>query len=115
MYAHSAENTPAVDIYIPTYLGAEIWRDPLDSTRLAIIQFIGLSKAPVHAVFPDRSLSLSSLSLSFARSLSILSLSRFLSQAYALSLFFSLSRIYRLSAPPLLSSPILVSFSIRPI
>lgn len=40
-------------------LGTEIWRDPLDSTRLAIIQFIGLSKAPVHAVFPDRSLSLS--------------------------------------------------------
>lgn len=39
-------------------LGTEIWRDPLDSTRLAIIQFIGLSKAPVHAVFPDRSLSL---------------------------------------------------------
>jgi len=42
-------------------LGTEIWRTPSDSTRLAIIQFIGLSKAPVHAVFPDRSLSLSPL------------------------------------------------------
>jgi len=55
---------PATDVYIYIYtdvLGTEIWRTPSDSTRLAIIQFIGLSKAPVHAVFPDRSLSLSPL------------------------------------------------------
>lgn len=81
-------------------LGTEIWRDPLDSTRLAIIQFIGLSKAPVHAVFPDRSLSLPlflCLSPAPFRSLP----SRFLScRAYALSIFFSLSRIYRPSVSP---------------
>lgn len=65
-YAHSAGDTPlrvaplrAGRLHLYTdVLGTEIWRDPLDSTRLAIIQFIGLSKAPVHAVFPDRSLSL---------------------------------------------------------
>lgn len=79
-------------------LGTEIWRDPLDSTRLAIIQFIGLSKAPVHAVFPDRSLSLPLFSLSFARSLSTLSLSFSLSRrAYAPS--FSPFRIYLPSGP----------------
>lgn len=69
-------------------LGTEIWRDPLDSTRLAIIQFIGLSKAPVHAVFPDRSLS---LPLFLCLSPAPLP-SRFLPRS--LSPFFSLSRMY---------------------
>lgn len=93
-YARSAEDTPGVYIYIPTYWGLRFGGTP--STRLAIIQFIGLSKAPVHAVFPDRSLSLP-LFLSFApfRSFPFRFLSR---RAYALSLFFSLSRIYYPSA-----------------
>lgn len=83
-------------------LGTEIWRTPSDSTRLAIIQFIGLSKAPVHAVFPDRSLSLSllvCLSRVFPRAL----FRPCLSPSFSLRpnprrpfvfLFFSLLRIY---------------------
>lgn len=100
-YARTAEDTPGVYVYIATVLGTEIWRDPLDSTRLAIIQFIGLSKAPVHAVFPDRSLSLPLfLCLSPAPFRSFRSSRLLLCRAYAFSLFFSLSRIYRPSAPP---------------
>lgn len=89
-------------------LGTEIWRDPLDSTRLAIIQFIGLSKAPVHAVFPDRSLSLPlflCLSPAPFSILSLLSLS--LMPSLHFPSFSPLSRIYRSSAPPpSLSSPL---------
>lgn len=82
-------------------LGTEIWRDPLDSTRLAIIQFIGLSKAPVHAVFPDRSLSLPlflCLSPAPFSILSLLSLS--LMPSLHFPSFSPFSRIYRFSAPP---------------
>lgn len=95
-YAHSAGR---LHVYTDV-LGTEIWRDPLDSTRLAIIQFIGLSKAPVHAVFPDRSLSLPLfLCLSFAPFRPFFLSLSFSRRAYALSLFFPLSRIYLLSVP----------------
>lgn len=91
-------------------LGTEIWRDPLDSTRLAIIQFIGLSKAPVHAVFPDRSLSLPLFLCLSPAPFSILSL---LSLSLMPSLHFpSFSPFHEYTAllppPPALLSPALL-------
>lgn len=99
-YAHSAENTPGVYIYIPTYWGLRFGGTP--STRLdlrlfnssacqkhqctlcsLIVLFLCLSPAPFRS-FPSRSFSC---------------------RAYALSLFFSLSREYTTPFCPTPPSP----------
>jgi len=108
VYVHTYTFGPLRRLHLYSdVLGTEIWRTPSDSTRLAIIQFIGLSKAPVHAVFPDRSLSLSLLlclshafpALSFRPAPPLLSLSLSLSRPSTRRPFLSFSSFYRYIPP----------------
>ena len=81
---------PHFYVYTNVYRGTEIWRTL--STRLAIIQFIGLSKTPVHAGFSGRFSLVLPLPLAESRCLSLHSIS--------LSLY---SLFHSLAVPPHLS------------